>query len=125
MLLSAYRAAVALFTLGFVVYLCQGLLTGDVDAYFAAIQDNILVAVTVSDLYLSLALACILIAVLERKWWLSIALFIPTAVVGGPLIGIYMLWRLPAFFTAVGIEIAPERGDVGDHDPNNDSERER
>ena len=38
MLLSAYRAFVALVTFCFVAFLFQGILTGDVDTYFALVE---------------------------------------------------------------------------------------
>ena len=96
MLLSAYRAFVALITFCFVAFLFQGILTGDVDNYFNIATTDILVMVTIADVYLSIALGCVMISILERKWWIGALVFLPSLAVGGPMLGLYLLWRLPA-----------------------------
>ena len=101
MLLSAYRAFVALVTFCFVAFLFQGILTGDVDTYFTLVSTDILVMITVADVYLSIALGCVMISILERKWWVGALVFVPSLIVGGPMLGLYLLCRLPAFFRAV------------------------
>ena len=101
MLLSAYRAFVALITFCFVAFLFQGLLTGDADKYFTLVSTDILVMITVADVYLSIALGCTMISILERKWWAGVLVFLPSIVIGGPMLGLYLLWRLPAMLRAV------------------------
>ena len=98
---SFYRGFVALITFCFVAFLFQGLLTGYIDQYLASLRNDILVQVTIADVYLSIGLACVLISVLERKWWAGLLVFVPALVIGGPTIGLYLLWRLPALLRVV------------------------
>ena len=117
MLLSAYRAFVALITFCFVAFLFQGLLTGNADAYFTLVSSDILVMVTVADLYLSIALGCTMISILERKWWTGVLVFLPSIVIGGPVLGLYLLWRLPAMLRAVrSTSGGPLNAGTGDSD---------
>jgi len=101
MVTSLYRGFVALITFCFVAFLFQGLIAGDVDKYVASFQEDILVQVTIADVYLSIGLACVLISILEQKWWAGCLVFIPAIVIGGPMVGLYLLWRLPALMRAV------------------------
>ena len=117
MLLSAYRAFVALVTFCFVAFLFQGILTGDVDTYFALVSTDILVMITVADVYLSIALGCAMISILERKWWVGALVFVPSLIVGGPMLGLYLLWRLPAFLKAV----RPNQENAEDHEQQEDN----
>ena len=45
-----------------------------------------------------------MISILERKWWVGALVFVPSLIVGGPMLGLYLLWRLPAFLRAVRSE---------------------
>ena len=122
MLLTTYRALVGLLTFIFVGYLMSGFYEGDADAYFEFLRAERWMGVTVADLYLGIFLACTLIAVLERKFWVLPAIFVPALAIGAPLPALVILWRLPVYLARTGQLEGYEEDDEGWDDEQDDAD---